>query len=111
MVRTSFPLRATLTAAALLMFALPAAAQTTSRASYGCFRVTAESLNIRDKAFASGAVIGTAKKGDILVKRKRFCTLRGYWCGVSFGTTEGWADKAFMEAAPCPPTPSSPSKS
>ncbi len=69
---------------------------------YGCFKVTAASINIRDGAFSSSDVVGTAGRGEILVKRKRFCTLRGFWCAVRKGSIEGWADKAFMERVDCP---------
>jgi hypothetical protein len=99
-------------AAALAITAPLASAQTaTTRPKYGCFRVTADSLNIRAKALSTANVVGTAKRGDILVKRRRFCALRGYWCPVTFGTAEGWADKAFFETAPCPPRLSEPAKS
>ncbi len=37
---------------------------------YGCFKVTASSLNIRARPYASAEVIGTASKGEILIKRK-----------------------------------------
>lgn len=98
--------------AALAVSASLAGAQTvTTRPKYGCFKVTAESLNIRVKALSTADVIGTAKRGDILVKRRRFCALRGYWCPVTFGTVEGWADKAFFESAACPPRLSQPAKS
>lgn len=69
---------------------------------YGCFKVTAETLNIRASAFSTGAVIGTAPKGAILVKRKRFCTLRGFWCAVSYKGIAGWADKSFFTKSECP---------
>ena len=99
-------------ATALAVSASLATAQTvTTRPKYGCFRVTADSLNIRAKALSTADVVGTAKRGDLLVKRRRFCALRGYWCPVAFGVVEGWADKAFFEAAPCPPRLSEPDKS
>lgn len=104
--------RALVGAVALAMTASLAGAQTvTTRPKYGCFRVTSESLNIRAKALSTSDVVGTAKRGDILVKRRRFCALRGYWCPVTFGGVEGWADKAFFETAACPPRLSAPAKS
>lgn len=94
--------RAFLAGLALAALAGGAQAATTSRPAYGCFKVTAAEINIRAKPLSSAAVLGTAHKGDILVKRKRWCTLRGYWCAVRRGTTEGYADKSFMKVAPCP---------
>jgi SH3-like domain-containing protein len=97
----------TLAITASLAVAEPA----TTRPKYGCFKVTTASLNIRAKAFSNADVVATAKRGDILVKRRRFCALRGYWCPVTFGGVEGWADKAFFETAPCPPRLSEPARS
>lgn len=68
---------------------------------HGCFKVTAAVVNIRDGAFSSSNVVGSAGRGEILVKRKRFCTLRGFWCAVRKGSIEGWADTAFMERVDC----------
>ncbi len=89
-------------AACLAFAAFAAGARAAS--GYGCFVVTAPSINIRDGAFSSSAVIATANRGQILVKRHRFCTLRGFWCAVRTKSgAEGWADKAFMERTACPP--------
>lgn len=84
-----------------------AIAQSSTRPAFGCFTANAD-LNIRDTAFATGAVIATAQAGDILVKRKRFCTLRGFWCAVSYEGIDGWADKSFMTVTPCPANLSKP---
>ncbi len=82
-----------------VMAALSASAQA---AGYGCFRATSD-LNIRDRPYSSASVIGNAAKGDVLEKRKRWCTLRGYWCAVTTKAgLEGYADKTFMEKMPCP---------
>ena len=74
-------------AAALLALALlnvPATAQTTSyRPAYGCFKVTVPELNIRETASSKGNIVATTYKNEILVKRRRFCTLRGFWCAVT----------------------------
>lgn len=96
------PIAATLLAIA--MAAAPAAAQTvTHRPAYGCFKVTVPELNIRAKAFSSSAVIATAVKGETLVKRHRYCTLRGFWCAVTTNKgLQGFADKSMMAVAPCP---------
>jgi hypothetical protein len=70
--------------------------------NYGCFKVTAPQINIRAKPYSDAEVIGSASKGDILEKRKWFCTPRGYWCAIRKGTLEGYADKNFMEKVGCP---------
>jgi hypothetical protein len=71
-------------------------------ATYGCFKVTVGSLHIRERPYSSAKVLTTASKGDILEKRKYFCTPRGFWCAVRQGAIEGYADKAFMKKVPCP---------
>jgi len=69
---------------------------------FGCFRANTD-LNVRDRPLSSATVIGTVAKGDVLEKRKRWCTLRGYWCAVTTKTgVEGYADKSFMDKMPCP---------
>lgn len=94
--------------AASLCISAAQAATVTSRPAYGCFKVTAPQINIRSKPLSTAAVIGTARQGDILIKRKRWCTLRGYWCAVTKGSLEGYADKSFMKVAPCPASLSKP---
>lgn len=69
---------------------------------YGCFLVTAPSLNIRARPYSSSDVIGVAKKGDILEKRKLICTPRGFWCAIRKGGIEGYADKNYMRRVKCP---------
>ncbi len=71
-------------------------------ATYGCFKVTASSVHIRARPYSDAAILTTASKGDILEKRKLWCTLRGYWCAVRAGSIDGYADKAFMEKVACP---------
>lgn len=71
-------------------------------ATYGCFKVTASHLNIRARPYSSSDVIGVAKRGDVLEKRKLFCTPRGFWCAVRHGTLEGYADKSNMRKTACP---------
>lgn len=70
--------------------------------NYGCFQVITPSLNIRARPYSDAAVIGTASAGEILEKRKRWCTLRGYWCAVRKGSVEGYADKNFLGTTKCP---------
>lgn len=69
---------------------------------FGCFKVTADNINIRDRPYSTAAVIGSASKGEILEKRKLWCTPRGYWCAIRQGLLEGYADKNFMQKVPCP---------
>ncbi len=88
--------------AGLLISANAGLADSTSRPKYGCFKVTADSLNIRARPYASSKVIGAASKGDILIKRYRFCTPRGFWCAVTHGDLKGYADKKFMKKTACP---------
>lgn len=88
------------TAMGLALFAgMPAQAQA---AKYGCFKVTVSSLNIRARPYSSSEVIGLAKRGDILEKRKMFCTPRGFWCAIRKGSLEGYADKSNMRKVACP---------
>lgn len=86
-------------AAGLLLCTVGGAAEA---ATYGCFKVTADTINIRARPYSSAEVIGTAAKGDILEKRKLFCTPRGFWCAIRKGTLEGYADKSFMAKIACP---------
>lgn len=89
--------------AALGLTIFSTATTTTAHASpYGCFLVTAPALNIRARPYSSSDVIGAAKKGDILEKRKLICTPRGYWCAIRKGDIEGYADKNFMRRVKCP---------
>jgi hypothetical protein len=69
---------------------------------FGCFLVTASEVNIRERPYSDAKVVGTAVKGDILIKRKMLCTLRGYWCAIRAGSVDGYVDKAFMEKITCP---------
>jgi hypothetical protein len=71
-------------------------------AKYGCFKVSVPSLNIRARPYSNADVIGVAHKGDILEKRKLFCTPRGFWCAIRKGSLEGYADKANLSKIACP---------
>lgn len=80
-----------------------AGAQTSfTRPPFGCFQVSVPQLNIRLKPDGDAAVIGSVKQGEFLIKRKRFCNFRGFFCAVQAGPLEGYADKNFMAVAPCP---------
>ena len=88
-------------ASALALFAaLPAPAQAASK--YGCFKVTVPSLNLRARPYSSAEVVGVAHRGEILEKRKMFCTPRGFWCAIRKGSLEGYADKSNMAKIACP---------
>jgi hypothetical protein len=76
--------------------------QAQAASNYGCFKVTAAHLNIRARPYSTAEVIGTASRGDILEKRKLFCTPRGFWCAIRKGSLEGYADKANMRKINCP---------
>jgi hypothetical protein len=95
--------RMLLTLATAATIGLTGAGVAAAASPYGCFKVTADELNIRSRPRSTAEVIGAAKKGDILEKRKWFCTLRGYWCAIRTKSgLEGYSDKAFMEKIPCP---------
>jgi hypothetical protein len=94
--------RSRLPAAAAACLALAGTVDLAQAATYGCFKVTAESINIRARPYSSADVIGTASKGDILEKRKFLCTPRGFWCAIRKGSLEGYADKSFMAKVACP---------
>lgn len=97
---TTKPMLALAAAATLVVGAgAPGAVQA---ASYGCFKVTANHLNIRDRPYSTAEVIGVADRGDILEQRKLICTPRGFWCAVRKGALEGYADKANMRKIACP---------
>lgn len=84
-------------------FAVMAGAPAPAHAGkYGCFKVTASSLNIRARPYSTADVIGVAHRGDVLEKRKMFCTPRGFWCAIRKGSLEGYADKANMAKIACP---------
>lgn len=89
---------------AVVVAAILAAGSATANAAkgYGCFLVTASEVNIRARPHSTAAIVGTAVKGDVLIKRKMLCTLRGYWCAIRAGAVEGYVDKAFMEKITCP---------
>lgn len=88
--------------AACVVFCGGVSTQAQAASSYGCFKVTAAHLNIRARPYSSSDVIGAASRGDVLEKRKMFCTPRGFWCAVRKGSLEGYADKANMVKVDCP---------
>lgn len=68
---------------------------------WGCFKVTANALNIRKRPYAKSQVIATARRGDILIKRKIICTPRGFWCAVWHSGSAGYADKKYIKKVKC----------
>lgn len=82
-----------------------AANDTATGVNHGCYRVTTSAINIRAKPFASADIISRARNGDIVLKWKRFCTLRGYWCPVEKDGIRGHADKAHLQPVPCSALP------
>jgi hypothetical protein len=68
-------------------------------AAQKCFRVNAESLHLRVRPFKQAQIVGYARRGDILVKR-RLCSWRG-WCPVRRGELSAWAWKAQMTQIDC----------
>ena len=75
----------------------------TTRPAYGCFKVTAPSLAIKEGAIGTTATLATADKGEILIKRRRFCTVAAGVCAVTTNKgVQGFADKKMMAVAPCP---------
>lgn len=101
---TPWPHSLPLTLAVLMATAVPLLPATPALAgkNFGCFQVVTPALNIRARPYSDAAVIGTAVAGEILEKRKRWCTLRGYWCAVRKGNLEGYADKNFLGNTKCP---------
>lgn len=88
--------------AMLAVMTMAAAGEAAAASKYGCFRVTTDELNIRDRPYSTASVIGTAKKGEIVEKRKLWCTLRGYWCAIRTADgLEGYGDKTFMDKIAC----------
>jgi hypothetical protein len=86
-------------AAGIAALSQPAAALSSR---YGCYEVTASSLNIREKPWSISKVLAVAKRGDKLAKRRRFCALRGFWCPVTTEDgVEGWAGKQFLKRTAC----------
>lgn len=70
---------------------------------YGCYKVIDTSaVNIRRYAYSGSPSLTAARKGEILVKWKRYCAWRGFWCPVQRGAIKGHADKSFLEPIPCP---------
>ena len=91
-----------LSAAGAGFIALVALSSAARAGDYGCFRANTD-LNIRDRPYSSATVIGNVAKGEVMEKRKRWCTLRGYWCAVTTKAgLEGYADKSLMDKMPCP---------
>lgn len=80
--------------AIILAFYVPANAQEDD--GYGYYEIVGtSSLNIRERPYTTSRVLAVAQKGDIVVKWKRYCSLRP-WCPVQVGDVQGWAGKAYL---------------
>jgi hypothetical protein len=91
-----------LSAAAALGFAVASAEADSVRPAYGCFKVTAPTA-IKASALGTSTTLAAASKGDILMKRKRFCYTIGSMCAVTnHDGIEGYADRGSMKPHPCP---------
>lgn len=65
-------------------------------AAYAYYEVTGVSaLNIRERPYMNSEVLAVAEEGEVLIKWKRFCSLRP-WCPVQKGDVQGWAGKAYL---------------
>ncbi len=88
---------------AVFAFSTLTAGAAMAGSTYGCFKVTADHLNIRARPYSSSKVIGSASKDEILEKRKLSCTLRGYWCAIrNKDGLEGYSDVAYLDKIDCP---------
>jgi hypothetical protein len=95
--RCGLGLLALLTAIILALY-VPAKAQEDDD-GYGYYEVIgAGALNIRERPYLNSPVVAVAEKGEILVKWKRYCSLRP-WCPVQKGDVQGWAGKAYLTEA------------
>ena len=92
-----------ITAALGLAAVLPSVPASAADKVYGCYKVIGvSSVNIRARPYSDSDVIGVAHRGDILLKWKRWCTLRGFWCPVQKGNVAGHADKRYLMKVTCP---------
>ncbi|MEZ5924883.1 MAG: hypothetical protein R3D57_10935 [Hyphomicrobiaceae bacterium] len=99
-VLTTVLLSAVLSFGAALPASSPAAA---ADKIYGCYKVIGvSSLNIRARPYSNSDVIGVAHRGEILLKWKRWCAWRGFWCPVQKGSVAGHADKRYLMKVACP---------
>lgn len=97
LLRLGLGLLALLTAVVLALY-VPANAQEED-GGYGYYEVTgAAALNIRERPYMTSPVLAVAEEGEILIKWKRFCSLRP-WCPVQKGDIKGWAGKAYLAEA------------
>ena len=88
--------------AVVLMAAFSAAPAFAAKKGFGCYLVTVDSLNVRERPYSNADVVGVVYKGDILIKRRLFCTLRGFWCAVRAGSMKGYVDKSYIQKITCP---------
>ncbi|HKJ62963.1 MAG TPA: hypothetical protein VKA94_13395 [Hyphomicrobiales bacterium] len=97
LLRFGLGLLALLTAIILALY-VPANAQEADD-GYGYYEVTGVgALNIRERPYMTSRVLAVAEEGEVLIKWKRFCSLRP-WCPVQKGDVQGWAGKAYLREA------------
>ena len=72
-----------------------------ARPVYGCLKVIAPSIAIKERSVGTSTTLTTASKGEILIKRRRFCVLGS--CAVTTRNgVVGYVDKAATLVAACP---------
>lgn len=88
--------------AALLIIPVAPAPANALESRFGCYRVTAATLNVRKSAWGRSDILATVRRGELVAKRRRFCALRGFWCPIrTKAGIRGWVDKRFVRRARC----------
>ena len=71
-------------------------------ASYGCYKIVdASSVRVRSKPYLWAKTLTYAKRGQKVVKNRKFCSIRGTWCRVQVKDTSGWIGKKYLEKVDC----------
>ena len=101
MTPVKYAITAALFAAATLQPAAAEPATTVARPAYGCLKVTVPSIAVKEKSVGTSTTLATASKGEILIKRHRFCVLGS--CAVTTkDDVKGFVEKAATAVAACP---------
>ena len=86
-----------------LGIAAASAQSVSTRPAYGCFKVTAGKVRLHETSFVSSAIVGVVERGDILIKRHRFCNVVSAACAISTESgTSGFVSKGSVKVTPCP---------
>lgn len=101
MTPVKFAITVALSAAALFQPAVAEPATSVARPAYGCLKVTVPSIAIKEKSIGTNTTLATASKGEILIKRHRFCTL-GTCAVTTRDDVKGFVEKAATAVAACP---------